>query len=193
MNKKARVILILTIWAGYFSMSAIFVQRYVADVSSEKAMELLSKGDIQGATYNAGRAVLLNKLEPSYYRNKARVEIASLVLTDLGAYDSKKSQILEDLDLSLAANRNNLVTKRNLVPLYYFLALRDLTSKELDDEYTEKARAYYSELKRDYKNDAGVLVLIARYEKKLGLTEDLADTKKLITVLRPDLVDWAIN
>ncbi|OGC38962.1 hypothetical protein A3K42_00400 [candidate division WWE3 bacterium RBG_13_37_7] len=63
---------------------------------------------------------------------------------------------------------------------------------EIDPAYDFIVHDFYAWVKTTYANDAGVLVSIAEYEKKLGWSEDYEKTLQMIKVLRPDLLNWRI-
>ena len=86
------------------------------------------------------------------------------------------------------------MTERNLVPVYYFLANEDPAAKpggnNHDSEFIGEAKNYFQMLKAKYSRDAGVISLVAEYERKLGLTEEYEKSKEMVRILRPDLLEW---
>ena len=111
-----------------------------------------------------------------------------------GVKSAYKRNAYDDLQRSLSLNSNNLVTERNVVPIFYFLANEDPASKpgadNYDPEFISEAKNYFQTLKRKYSRDAGVISLVADYERKLGLTEEYEKSKEIIRLLRPDLLEW---
>jgi hypothetical protein len=79
----------------------------------------------------------------------------------------------------------------------YYLAVKDLTlpssDANLDPQYVAIAKQHFDRLVQTYPYDVGVLVLAAKYQKKLGLTADYISTTERIRLLRPDLLEWALN
>jgi len=180
-----KLLLLLLIWGGAVSFWVLTNNIYVADRLAEKSMQYLSKLDTEVAERLIDKAIEKNKYEPNYYRIKAKI---------LTVGEGDKKEILNNLQRSLDLNKNNLVTARNSVSLYYFLSIKNfnepLGTENIDTEYLPTTHAYFLFMKEKYPNDAGVISLIAKYEKKLGLMEDYARSVEIIRNLRPDLLDW---
>jgi tetratricopeptide (TPR) repeat protein len=156
---------------------------YSADVFYEKSQLYLAKGDVEVASILADSAIKNNEFEPNYYRGRAKIHIVGAVSANGILSDTEKEKVLADLRKAVSLNPNNLVTLRNVIPLYYFLA-------EIDGKYLPVTRDYFRQVKYRFSNDAGVVVSIAKYEKKLGLTEDFNESVEIIKKLRPDLLNW---
>jgi tetratricopeptide (TPR) repeat protein len=167
---------------------------YMADVFYKQSQRLADLGRIDRALQYSNTSVELNPLEPNYYRGRARVRIVMLASTTVVDAHPIKLQVLNDLETAVRLNPDNLVTLRNCVPLYYFLAAADLqkpgTPDNVDPAMLPEAIKFFSSVKLRFPNDVGVLTVIARYEKRLGLSEDYANTLARIRVLRPDLLEW---
>jgi hypothetical protein len=63
-------------------------------------------------------------------------------------------------------------------------------SKNWDKNFVEITSDYYKELKNTYSHDAGVISLVAGYEKKLELMDEYNVSKRMVEELRPDLLQW---
>jgi hypothetical protein len=100
----------------------------------------------------------------------------------------------EDLKKAEDLNPDNLVTLRNSIPLYYFLAVEDVFLRSgpdnLDQEYSSETIAFYEKIKERYWSDVGVILSVAKYEKRLGLTDEYRKSVNRVRELRPDLLDW---
>lgn len=180
-----KLFLILLISTAAFSFWSLLRNIYTADQFAEKAERYLSKLDTENAEKLIDKAIEKNKYEPNYYRLKAKILI-------IGAADKK--EVLSNLQKSLSLNKDNLVTLRNCMPLYYFLATKNInvTSgvENIDENYIVTTREYFNFVKEKYSHDAGAVSLVAKYEKKLGLTDDYAKSVEIVRGLRPDLLEW---
>lgn len=163
----------------------------MADVYYTASKGKLGEMKIEEARTHITKAIGLNRDEPSYYRQKAKVLLAELSI-------SKEERIRDDVMTALkqaqALNPHNLTTLRNIIPLYYFLAAGNMDSpsgaNNLSSTYFPVTRDYYSNLKKIYANDLGVYADVAKYQKKLGLEEDFQDTKQKAARMRQDVVEW---
>ncbi|GIW69376.1 MAG: hypothetical protein KatS3mg101_0123 [Patescibacteria group bacterium] len=193
--KLFKIILLTGVWA--FTLIVImYVDRiYTADKSAVQAVDLLESMEYEKALVKADEALELNPQEPSYYRTRALIYLAKYVLED-DTQDSLgyKEKAYEDVVKSMELNPDNLVTKRNLAPLFYFLAIQNVNSMAGKDNHDPKfidvATAYFEDLKNEYSHDAGVVTLVAGYERKLGLQERYEESRGMIRSLRPDLLEW---
>jgi hypothetical protein len=189
---KALTIILIISATGFLAKGLLGM--YVADVYYERSQALISEGNIVTAAVYANEAILKNPLEPNYYRGRARVNIAQLINANQQEKELIKLAALNDLKTAYDLNTNNLVTIRNAVPLYYFLAAKDLSqpgsSENVDEKFLPVTRSFYQMTKRKFPNDVGVYVLVAKYEKRLGLTDDFNASLERIKQLRPDLLDW---
>jgi tetratricopeptide (TPR) repeat protein len=159
--------ILVTVTLIYLILISQFINIFSADVHYKKSRDLLSEGKIKAALYNTNEAVEKNSREPRYYYQRAK--------TLLVQNDNEKAEA--DLKKSIELNPKNLVTIRNIVPIYSFLD-------------SAAALGYYSSIKNVSPNDVGIYVLLAKYEKKLGLEEQYQESIAKITQLRPDLLNW---
>ena len=108
-----------------------------------------------------------------------------------------KKLALNDLQTAQNLNPNNLVTLRNVVPLYYFLAIEDLEKpadgKNIDPEFIEATKDYFTMMHSYSPTDVGIYALLAKYEKRLGLNELYEQSVGRIKILRPDLLEWYLK
>jgi tetratricopeptide (TPR) repeat protein len=167
---------------------------YLADVSYKEARVLLSKGKIAGSLGSINRAIEKNPSEPAYYRERARIYLASMPGYEEEDLSLIKNLALNDLKVAYDLNPNNIVTLRNSVPLYYFLAVEDVTRDigpdNVDEDLVNETKAFYRHAKTKSPSDVGIYVLLAKYEHRLGMQEELEESIKRIRSLRPDLIDW---
>jgi hypothetical protein len=169
------------------------MRMYSADTYFKKSQTLIGTGEEKLVLKDATKAISLNPYEPNYYRGRAKV----LIVRSL-PYSNKNSelklQILADLKKAYTLNPTNLVTIRNSIPLYYFLAVKDLSltsgPKNLDEEFVNYTKDFFAITKDAYWNDAGVIASLAKYEKKLGLDTEYEKSVERIKILRPDLLEW---
>jgi len=194
MQKLVRVTTVVLIWGIFAAFSVKAWNVYQADIAYETSQDYVDNGDYLEALKLADRAIELNPYEPNYYRGRARINTISLSVATQEYIPDLKKLILEDLKHSYALNPNNLVTIRNLIPLYYFLATKDIAVKEdsgnVDLAYLSPTLEFFKMAKARFVTDAGVYVLVARYEKRLGQENELTKTLEHIRKLRPDLLDW---
>lgn len=168
---------------------------FVADVYAKLSRASTDAADIPSAMNYVNRAIELNPNEPNYYRQRARVYVSMAGQNSQTVENAIKNAALVDLENAYQLNPNNLVTVRNLAPLYYYLSLKDpLTSgpeiAEVDLESLSAAKEYFSKVQNISPNDVGVYALLARYQKRLGLAEEYNYSFEKIKQLRPDLLDW---
>ena len=171
-----KVLIIILIWALAFYAAKVFITIYQADEYLHQSQVYLTEGDTDMALFSINLAIKNNPLEPNYYRVRAKILMVGIA----------KDEAFADLQSAYKLNPNNLVTIRNEIPLYYFLA----GYPSLDEKYLSLAKNFFEESKMIYKNDAGVVSLIAKYEKKLNLVDEYQESVKMVGVLRPDLLDW---
>ena len=187
-----RALLIFVVVGVYFYLNLYIFKFYNADIYYKKGQEYIKNGDEKRALYYADKAVTTNPYEPNYYRGRAKIKTVLLASTQNNI--KIKQEIYDDLKKALELNKNNLVTIRNSIPIYYFLAVGDVYKApgkdNYDEKYIELVKDFFNDTKRNYSNDVGVLVSIAKYEKKLGLEESYQDSVTRIEFLRPDLLEW---
>lgn len=167
------------------------VRYYTADVYFKKSQDYLKKGKYSEALVYINKSVNLNPNEPNYYRGRAKILTISLVEKQK---PDLKNLIYEDLNKAINLNQNNLVTLRNSVPIYYFLAVKDIfgamSIENTDDYYISQTKNFYKDFKNKFSNDIGVVTLIAKYEKKLGLIKEYKESEDIVRKIRPDLLNW---
>ena len=190
-RKIIKVVLIFLIWGFFVFGCASIYKIYKADVYFKKSQELLKKQKILLAQEYSEKAIELNPAEPAYYWGLSKVLVVSLVEN----FDSTtKQNIIRNINISENLNSKNLVSKRNFIAIVYFLAVEDLNiapgESNLDLEYLDFIKSYYKNSKTTYSKDLGVLVDIAKYEKRLGLEEDYFETVTKVESLRPEVLDW---
>lgn len=189
-----KLLLLALIWG-----TAIFSWRFLADIYSadllyEKSQNYLAKGDVELAKKLIDKALEKNGNEPNYYRGRAKVLIVAAGYTNTILDNVSKEKILKDLEKAVSLNPNNLVTLRNCLQLYYFLAIKDINlpagSDNIDEKYLLIAQNYFQGIKKKYSHDVGVIATIAKYEKKLGDIAGYNESVEIVKNLRPDLLDW---
>ncbi|RJR26933.1 hypothetical protein C4561_04105 [candidate division WWE3 bacterium] len=191
---KKLLLTMLVMFVGFY-MIKYFSSVYSADVAFEEGQKYMSAGDYETALLKANKSIRLNPMEPNYYRGRAKVYLAYLV--EVNNRDSQKilkQAALEDLKTAYSLNPHNLVTIRNSIPLYYFLAAEDLTrpgnEDNVDEEFLPETIYFYKLVKDISPDDVGVYVLLAKYEKRLGLFEAYQESVEKVRELRPDLLEW---
>jgi tetratricopeptide (TPR) repeat protein len=189
-----KILLILLIWTITIFFWRYLDNIYSADELLEKSQRYLSKGDTVMASSLINKAIERNPREPNYYRIKAKILLVESVYQDQEGKELIKESVLRELQISIDENPNNLVTIRNCIPLYYFLTLKDASVSgvpfDIDEKYLPITKDYYQWVKSKYSHDAGVIVTLAKYEKRLGLTQDYNKSVEIIKKIRPDLLDW---
>ncbi|KKS31313.1 hypothetical protein A2380_02970 [candidate division WWE3 bacterium RIFOXYB1_FULL_43_24] len=193
--KFIKILLVLIVWSLAVRVVCSVNSIYSADKFSVQATEFLKEREPERALILINKSIEINPLEPSYYRTRALVYLTAGILEENGENLSDyKSHAYVDLQKSLEVNRDSLVTERNVVPVYYFLANGNPFSvpgaENHDAKFIGETEEFYQMLKSRYSQDAGVISLVAEYERKLGLTEEYEKSKEMIRVLRPDLLDW---
>jgi hypothetical protein len=191
MKSKKWIKLLLTgiFLGGLLCFWKLIGSMFLADVYSARSEKSLENLDFNSSIKFAEKAIALNSMEPAYYRREAKL----LLISPAGGNNSRKELALKDIQTSIDLNSKNLATLRNSIPLLSYLALQDPNSKDspsLDEQYLPFVRDFYFSLFEDYPNDVGILVSLAHYQRKLGLTKDLNQTLHRIELLRPDLLEW---
>jgi hypothetical protein len=181
------------IWVLFGFVCLFFIKIYLADVFYRKSQALIETGSDRVILESINKAISLNPYEPNYYRGRAKINIVRF-LPDANTPYSVKQGIIADLYKAYDLNPNNLVTIRNSIPLYYFLAVKDINvpagKENIDSEYAPYTIEFFKMVKKIYWNDAGVIASIAKYEKKLGFDNDYEVSVERIKTLRPDLLEW---
>ena len=190
-NKFIKIVFVLFVTAWFFN---ICYSNYNADKMYQKAKDSLDRSELSNAFDYAESAIKLNPLEPNYYRMRARVLINYLPHKDTSTRTFTKQLIVNDLKNAYNLNTENLVTIRNLVPLYYFVAAENISapagSENIDPYFFEAAKNFYASIKDYSKNDVGIYALLAKYEKRLNMMEEYGVSVNKVRILRPDLLDW---
>lgn len=193
-KKTIQLVLAAVFISLYAGFAYTVANIYTADVCNEKAVNLADRGAYYAALNKAECAVNKNDHEPNYYRNRAKILILLAATSEDSDISDYKKAALFDLIAAYNLNPKNLVTLRNSVPLYYYLAIRDYSLppgiNNQDSEYIGITKEFFTTIKNRYSGDAGVVVLLAKYEKKLGLTKEYEESVEIIKKLRPDLLDW---
>lgn len=177
-----RTIAIFVISIFYLVFVKKFASLYLADVYYAASRHELEDGQLGEAGDHIIKAIKLNAKEPAYFRQRAKILLATMIWVDDG--DEIRESTLDDLEKAQELNPHNLATLRNSIPLYYFLAADD------EQTYVPVTRDYYKELKDVYQNDLGMYADVARYEKRLGLEDEFENTKQKARELRPDVLEW---
>lgn len=192
---KRIILIIATIF--YLHLMSVYWQTVSADESYVASQRALKRSDFQLALNQANKSIKKNPREPRYYYGRAKVLLASTVGQTPEDRQYLKQLAVEDLVIAQRINPTNLVTLRNMVPLYYYLATEDLekstTESNIDGNYLETTKIYYQSIKNYSPTDVGIYALLAKYEKKLNLTRELEISIQDIQRLRPDLLQWYVQ
>lgn len=192
MIKKLLLTLILTV--SMLAVVRTFAKTYRADVQYKTARNLFESGRSIEALDEINKSIENNPNEPSYYRERAKIYLALGTNQGNDAKKELKTHAAADLNKAAQLNPNNLATIRNGTPVYYFLAVEELSEAEslenIDPQYSKLVTEYLQKYKKTYANDLGMQVLIAKYEKKLGLNENFNSTIENIKNLRPEILEW---
>lgn len=193
--KFFKLLSMAVVWVSAVYVISFVNRIYTADKLSVQASDFLKETEYERALSAANKSLELNSSEPSYYRTRALIYLTLGVAEKDGVKKlAHKRSAYGDLRKSLSLNPNNLVTERNLVPVYYFLANEDPAAEpgtgNHAPEFISETKNYFQMLKGKYSRDAGVISLVADYEKKLGLIEEYEKSKEIIRLLRPDLLEW---
>jgi tetratricopeptide (TPR) repeat protein len=197
--------LLLTVLYGWFVFT--LWNHFSADESYVESKKLLQNGRYVKAIEQANKSIKKNPNEPRYYYGKAKILLASNagadqqqlheIVQNIGGKDPKNYAYTKLMLKAEGLNPKNLVTLRNLVPIYYFLATNDLNQPgspdNLDPEYEKITKEFFTKVKNYSPNDVGLPVLTAKYEKRLGFDEMYNESIEKIRQLRPDLPEWHPN
>jgi len=193
-NKAVSLVLACIFAIIYIPSIYKFVNVYAADIAFSKADSALTVGETNKSLDFINSAISKNGDEPIYYRWRAKVYLAATANQSSEITLALKNLALKDLQKSYDLNPKNLATIRNNVPLYYFLASKDITKPAGPDNieplFLPVAAAFYSKTGNISPNDVGIYVLLAKYENRLGLKEELQQSLTKIKQLRPDLFGW---
>jgi tetratricopeptide (TPR) repeat protein len=192
--QKIKYILIILIFSAWGVFAHHISKRFAADFKALAAQNLLESGEAEQALETIRETIKLNPTEPSYHLKKAKIYLSLLAVSSSDSSVVLKGRALDDVRRARDQNTKNLVTLRNSLPLYYFLAVADLaepsSAANTDPEFLNTARKFFESMVREYPTDAGVLVSVAKYQRKLGLLEDYEKTKLMVEKLRPELLEW---
>ncbi len=155
---------------------------YLADAYYKAARRAYTKGDWAGVLELADSAIFYSPNEPRYFRESAKAQIALSATTNTKHKEALMASALRSLDISIGLNPRNILTLRESIPLYYLLTLWDFEHSGL--------QSVLNRVKSFSPNDAGVMVLAAKYERKSGSIEHYEETIRKIKRLRPDLLRW---
>lgn len=191
-SSRSKNIFIILLCINYVLLIILFARMYLADVFYESSQSSFANQDYEKAEQFASRAASLNPNEPAYLRHRAKTLIMMSFSQNNAVF---KSQAYDDLISAYHLNPKNLATIRNSVPLLYFLSVKDYTipatsGTNIDLNFFNLTKDYYANVKNISQTDVGIFVLLAKYEKKLGLVDEYNESIKKITNLRPDLLEW---
>lgn len=191
LKKILPLILVVLIYSSFVKE---LKQIYKADIEYTKAQKQFRMEDFQEALEISNWVLQKNRLEPRYYYGRAKVYLASTIDQDNRIKKELKKLAIKDLETAYRMNPTNLVTLRNMVPMYYFLGIKDLSkpsaNADIDMDFIGITRKYFQDIKHYSPNDVGIYVLLAKYEKRLNLTEGYKESIENIKRLRPDLLEW---
>lgn len=203
MNKNIKVyvnthlkkpILAIGVIVLYMMVIYKFVLLYKADTKYVESQKFLTDARFIDALNAVTQAINTNPSEPIYRRGRAQVYLSTTIGQDKNTQNKLKTLALTDLADAYNLNTKNLATIRNSIPLYYFLSTKDLAlppnSYNVDSEFLPITRAFYNHVKNVSPNDVGIYVLLAKYQKRLGLTDDYNASIEKVRSLRPDLLNW---
>lgn len=194
MKKFIAIAFLTVIYLGAISK---FISIFIADQNYSKAQRLLTTGDYVTALTISNEAVLKNRNEPIYFRGRAKILLAGLASVPDDTKSDLKQLAHKDLESAYNLNPTNLATIRNIVPLYSYLATKDLNKpagiNNVDPNYLPIAEDFFIRIKDISPNDVGIYTLLAKYEKRLGLSEDYTQSVEKVRLLRPDLLEWHEN
>lgn len=187
----------ITVTIIYLLLMRIFWQTVSADEAYVGSRNVLKSGNFERALNLANKSVSKNPREPRYYYGRAKVLLASTIKLSGSESIEVKKRALYDLQTAQNLNMRNLVTLRNVVPLYYFLASGNLEGgsgiNNIDPLYLPVTRDYFNSIKHYSPTDVGIYTLLAKYERRLGFTNELNDSLENVARLRPDLLNWYLN
>lgn len=193
--KKSAVLVITVLYIGLIMTS---LKHLSADESYMAGRNFMSGGDFGKALDQSNKSIKKNPREPRYYYGRARIYLSGTLATTTDEEKHLlKQRALEDLIKAEELNPKNLVTLRNMVPVYYFLAIDDLgnveASENIDSNYAQTTKDFFNKVKNYSSTDVGLPVLTAKYERRLGFYEMLENSKTKVRELRPDLLEWHPN
>lgn len=194
MTKPIRILLVLSVLILGIFFEYKVINIFLGDMYLKKSRLYLENGNPEESLVYIEKAIDKVPNEPYYLINRARVYITLSVGENKESIKALKDLALSDLQKAYNLNLNNLRTTRNSIPLYYFLAINDYlepsSTDNIDTNFIDTTKDFYAKTKQRYENDAGVLVSIAKYEKKLGLEKEYLESIGRIKILRSDLLDW---
>ena len=149
MRKPALLLLVII----YFFITRAFVRMYSADTDYSKGQELLGDRETSLAFNKASLAIEKNPIEPLYYEGRAKALILMSSHQDAEIVRNLKSLAFSDMQRAYDLNSKNLVTIRNLVPIYYFLAQKDITAPpsadNVDPLWVNEVQSFYEVNKKN--------------------------------------------
>lgn len=170
------------------------IRIFLADINYVAARENIRVGKADIALNHIEKAILYNKNEPRYFLELGKIYTAIAAGKDLNLTKKTKANAIAALEHARKLNPKNLLVLRNSIAVYYFLAFNDISTtadlSKVDKEYLKITKKYFQEVKSTYKNDLGVIVLIAPFEKNLGLEEEFDKSIQAIKLIRPDILEW---
>jgi len=182
-------------------ISTIGAKNFAADVYAKSSIKAFEAGDPAKALQLASAAITLNTREQYYYRLRAKALLVYAVQFDNLKLQELKKLVYADLVKAQELNAENPANSRGLIPLYYLLAITNLTidtqagtvDYNSDDYYKGLAQNYFRQVLNMYPNDVGVATELAKYQKLLGLQDDYGKSVEQIKTLRPDLLEWYLK
>lgn len=186
-------LILISITFIYLAALIIFGKIFFADILYVNSQNAAKELDFERAILLAEKSIKSNPNEPRYRYGIAKILLASAVAKDKEELKMLKTQSLKHLKDAEKLNPNNLVTLKNMVPIYYYLAL-DLQNNSIaptvDADFITYTRDFLTRLKNFSEKDVSIYTLTAKYENLLAEREMLNRSKEKIKLLRPDLLEW---
>ncbi len=193
LNKTVIVFLLL----AYLTFNKIIFDFFVADLSSTFGKKILTNGEISQANEYLVAAGHLNEYEPTYKRNKALMYLSIALSGMLNEEEvvAIKKKAYEELKVAYTLQPINLVNLKSLIPMYYFLSLKDISdpTKGYDEEYRSQAIIFFRQIRDAAPTDADLALSIGKNLKLLGAKEDARKSLERAVSLKPDMTDARIE
>ncbi|MEK7595295.1 MAG: O-antigen ligase family protein [Patescibacteria group bacterium] len=196
-NKVLRTLGIGLTIASYSVLIITSTKHFLADYYNTQAKKQLSEMKIDSAFKSSQKANNLNSWEPTYKRTLATIYLTTTVSESVNGEEKKylKTLTLNHLDQAYKLQPYNLVNIKNLVPLFGYTGMVDISDEAqgVDAAFSPRILAFYKNVEALAPTDASLALALARgtrpynkeqailyYQKALNLKEN---SKEALTAL----------
>lgn len=181
----------LILVVSFFFLKMV-ISYFAADYLASSAKDALYKGQISDSLLLINNALDLNTNEPNYHKLRATILLTATLSEQ---FDSEQKTALREeaaseLDNAYSLEPTNVVNIKNLLPIYAFTALKDVSNTsnpQVDVAFKERAMRFYAKVQDIIPTDPSFYLLLGKQYKLLGENQKASEMFTQALRLKPDL------